>query len=335
MTLAELAEHIGAQLEGDPTCVISSPAPLDKAGLGQISFLHDPKYKKFLPDTQASAVILNPKDKVKTNANLLLLENPPLGYAKALEKLVSLPRPKPGIHPTAVVGEHCKISQTATIGPYVVIGDHVEIGENTVIDAHCAIGDHATLGENVRLYPNVTLYHTISIGDRTIIHGGAVIGADGFGQVNDKGKWIKIPQLGNVVIGNDVEIGANTTIDRGALEDTIISDGVKLDNLIQIAHNVHIGAHTLMAGCSAVAGSTHIGKHCTIGGGVVIGGHIHIADQVMLTGTTVIHASISDPGVYSSGVPSQPNQAWRRNAVRFLQLDDMARRLRKLEKNCT
>ncbi|MDF3055169.1 MAG: UDP-3-O-(3-hydroxymyristoyl)glucosamine N-acyltransferase [Gammaproteobacteria bacterium] len=332
-SLGELSSHIGAELKGDPDCLISSPAPLDIAGVGQITFLRDDKYKNLLSETKASAIILQPKNMLeKTSANLLLLENPYLGFIKIINLMCAPPKPTPGVHATAVLGKNCDIAKTANIAANVVIGDNVCIGEHTIISANCTIGHNARVGDDVCIYPNVVLYDNVRLGNRVIVHSGAIIGADGFGMLNDNGIWVKVPQIGSVVIGDDVEIGASTTIDRGTLGDTEIGDGVKLDNQIQIAHNVCIGAHTLMAGGTMVAGSAKIGKHCMFGGRTSVADHAKIADHVILTGTTAIPSDISEPGIYSSGMLPQSNSKWRRNAVRLLQLDDMAKRLKDLEK---
>ncbi len=335
-SLQELAQYLQAELHGDATCQITGIAPLDKAQFGQISFLHIPKFKPFLDKTQASAVILAPRDAVAFTGNCLILDNPYLGYAKVAALFASTPSLAVGIHSSTVVGEHCRIAATARIGANCVIGNHVTIGEHSVVYPGCVISDRSVIGADSLLYAQVTLYHDIKLGNRVIVHSGVVIGADGFGMVNDRGIWHKIPQLGGVVIDDDVEIGANTTIDRGALEDTVIEQGVKLDNLIQVAHNVRIGAHTAIAAATIIAGSTKIGKHCMIGGGVAIGGpigtHIEIVDGVILTAKAEVGSSLLQPGVYSSGMPAVPNREWRKNIIRFSQLDNMARRLKKLER---
>jgi UDP-3-O-[3-hydroxymyristoyl] glucosamine N-acyltransferase len=332
-SLKQLAQHLSADMQGDPGCEITGIAPLDKAIPGQISFLITPQYRSFLNTTQASAVVLSPQDASAYVGNCLITANPHLGYAKLATLWAPKSAEKMGIHPSAVIGAHCQIAPTASIAAGCVIGDYVCIGADTRIGPGCVIGDHSTIGSGCCIYARVTLYHQIQIGDRVIIHSGAVIGADGFSFANDAGTWHKIPQLGRVCIGDDVEIGANTTIDRGALEDTIIEAGVKLDNLIQVAHNVRIGAHTAIAGGTAIAGSVEIGKHCMIGGAAAISGHLKIADGVILTAKTEVGTSITQKGIYSSGMPFQPNLQWRKNIIRFTQLDDIARRLKKLEKN--
>jgi UDP-3-O-[3-hydroxymyristoyl] glucosamine N-acyltransferase len=330
-SLTELSQHLGAEIKGNADCRIFGIASLDKAQTGQISFLYNPSYKKYLPETAASAVIVSPQDVLDCQTNLLIMANPYLGYAKTAQLFMPQLQKPMGVHPSACVGDACEIAASASIGPNCVIGNQVKIGEGTVIGAGTVIGDQSVIGANCILWANVTLYHNVRIGDRVIIQSSAVIGSDGFGFAPDNGKWYKIPQLGGVLIGNDVEIGSNTSIDRGALGDTIIEDGVKLDNLIQIAHNVRICAHAIIAACTAIAGSTTIGKHCMIGGACSIAGHITLVDGVILTACTGVSNSVKKPGIYSSGLPLQDNRQWRRNVVRFQQLDDIAKRLRKLE----
>lgn len=330
-TLAELAQHIGAQLRGDPACRITGVASLQQAGAEQVSFLDNPRYRKYLAKTQAAAIILAPAELAACSIPALVTETPYLGYAKVATLFQQLPKATVGIHPSAVVAENCQIHPTASIGPLCVLGSDVVIGEGVIIGAGCVIGEGVQIGAHSRLWANVTLYYGTTIGQRAVIHSGAVIGSDGFGIANDKGRWYKVPQLGKVCIGDDVEIGANTTIDRGAVNDTVIEEGAKLDNQVQIGHNVRIGAHTAIAGCTGIAGSTQIGKHCLIGGGVGIAGHLEITDQVALTAMSGVSTSIDKPGVYSSGFPALPNHDWWKNLARFRKLDEMARQLRKLE----
>lgn len=330
-TLSILAQHLSATLQGDPNCLITGLAPLDKATIGQISFLATPKYQMHLAMTKASAVILNSKAAAIYPGNCLIVENPLLGYAQAATLFSTKEPLQPGIHPTAIIGKNSTIDPTAYIAAHVVIGDGVHIGKYTQIGPGSTIGDHSTIGDNCLLYAHVSVYHEITIGNRVILHSGAIIGADGFGMVQNQGAWYKIPQLGKVIIEDDVEIGANTTIDRGALEDTCIEVGVKLDNLIHIGHNTHIGAHTAIAGGTLIAGSVKIGKYCMIGGGAAIAGHLNIVDKVILTAKSEVGSSIMEAGVYSSGMPIQPNRQWRKNIVRFAQLDAIVRRLKKIE----
>lgn len=329
--LKELADRLGATYRGDADCEISGVATLQTAKPGQISFLTNPQYRKYLPATNASVVILAPDELERCPVNALITPNPYLAYAKIAEIFEKLPPVKSGIHPSAVIGENCEIDPTASVGPFCVIEDNVKIAAGVIIGAHGFIGANSSLGKNCRLWPRVTLYYGSQIGERVILHSGVVIGSDGFGNAQDRGRFYKVPQLGSTVVGNDVEIGANTTIDRGALEDTIIGDGVKLDNQIQVGHNVKIGAHCGIAGCVGIAGSATIGKYCMIGGGTGIGGHVEIADQVMITGMTMVTKSIKTPGVYSSGTGLMKNSDWHRSVVRFRQLDELAARIHKLE----
>lgn len=330
-TLDVISQQINAQLQGDPQCQIDRAEPLATAQTGAITFLASSQYQSFLITTQASAVILRVDDAVKCPTNALIVANPELAFTQLLNFLYPKPPAIPGIHASAVIGQNCQIDPSATIGPHTVIEDGARIGAHTVLGPGSVVGADSRIGAHCQIYSRVTIYHGVTIGDRVIIHSGAVIGADGFGLAHDGQQWVKIPQVGGVVIFDDVEIGANTTVDRGALENTVIGKGVKVDNLVQIAHNVKIGAHTAIAGCVGIAGSTEIGRHCMIGGGASINGHIKLADGVILTGTAAVGQSISEPGVYSSGVGVQKNSVWRRNMLRFYQLDDIAKRLRRLE----
>ena len=237
-----------------------------------------------------------------------------------------------GVHPTAVVDPQAVVDGSASIGPHAVVEAGARIGARCEVGAGCFVGREAVIGADTRLLPNVTIYHECVLGERVLIQAGAVIGGDGFGFANDGGRWVKIPQLGRVVIGDDVEVGANSTIDRGAIDDTVVEEGVKIDNLVMVAHNVHIGAHSAAAGCVGIAGSARIGRHCTLAGGVGIVGHLEIADGVHVTGMSMVTHAIHESGVYSSGTPLMENREWRKSSVRFKQLDDMARRLRELEK---
>lgn len=332
-TLGDLSNILGATLRGgDSRAVVSAIAPLADAANGDLSFLADPSYRHYLSSTKATAVLLAAKDAEHCPVPCLIVDNPAVKFvqvARLFERKITQPC---GIHSTAVISEGCSIDPTASIGAHCVIGHRVIIGKNTLIFPGTVIGDDVEVGEHCLLHANVTLYSCCLIGSRVIIHSGAVIGSDGFGNINQEGKWLKAPQLGRVRIANDVEIGANTTIDCGALGDTIIDEGVKLDNLIQIGHNVHIGAHTAMAAQVGVAGSTRIGKYCMLGGKAAINGHITIGDHVILTAITAVSKSIVDPGVYSSGIPAEPYSVWSKNTVRFTKLNDMYKRLLKLEK---
>ncbi len=329
--LGELAELIGAELCGDPERRIDGVATLAGAGLGDLSFLHNRRYRSDLSRTRASAVLLEREFAEESPTACLIMRNPYAGYARAAALLTAAPSPPGGVHRSASVGEGARVAPSVTVGAGCVIGSLVSVGEDATIGPGCVIEGAVDIGAGTVLIANVTICCRAILGERVLVHPGVVIGADGFGIANDDGAWIKVPQLGGVVIGNDVEIGANTTVDRGALEDTVIEDGVKLDNLIQIAHNVHIGAHTAIAACVAIGGSARIGRRCTIGGAASIAGHIRVADDVHLTATSAVPNSIRTPGVYSSGMPIQANREWRRNVARMRQLDRMARRIRRLE----
>jgi len=331
-TLIEIAEFLSAPLHGEKKCLIEGLATIQNAGPKKISFIDNPRYRKYLAATKAAAVIISPALLEECTTNAIVTENPYLAYAKLAQLFSYKQNTKRGIHPSAIIGKHCDIAASASIAPHAVIGDYVTVGENAVIGAGCVVGEHVSIGKNTFIYSNVSIYHHVKIGERVIIHSQAVIGSDGFGIAKDQEGWNKIPQLGGVIIEDDVEIGAGTTIDRGAIEDTWIKQGVKLDNQIQIGHNVIIGKHTVIAGCTGIAGSTTIGEYCMIGGGTGIGGHLNIVDHVSLTGMAMVTRSLDKPGVYSSGTGLQTNEAWRKSAVRFRQLDTFAERLNKLEK---
>ncbi|MTI14253.1 UDP-3-O-(3-hydroxymyristoyl)glucosamine N-acyltransferase [Sansalvadorimonas verongulae] len=336
-TLAELADVLRYELQvdvkGDASCVISGISTLQDAVPGTLSFLANPAYAKYLADTKADAVLLTPEVAADYSGNALVMKNPYLGFARLSRLFERGDGEQVGVHADASVDESAVIAQTAWIGPGAVIeaGAHVEAGARVL--ANTVVGRDCVVGEGTILKANVTLCHGVTIGKRCIIHNGAVLGADGFGFANDAGSWVKIAQLGGVIVGDDVEIGANTTIDRGALDNTIIHDGVKLDNLVQIAHNVEIGRNTAIAACTGISGSTKIGSGCTIAGGSGIAGHLDIADGVHIAGMAMVTKSITDKGVWSSGgIGCMPVKEWRRNTVRFRQLDDMAKRIRRLEK---
>lgn len=330
--LSDFVALFGGRVLGDADTQIKQIATLAHASSGQIAFLANAKYRKQLEASQASALILSEADADASTLPRIVCVNPYSYFAKLSAYLNPLPACVPGIHPTAVIGRETKISAQAEIGALVMIGDGVSIGAGSVVMAGSVIDAHASIGENTRLYPRVTIYHHCVVGSRVIVHSGAVIGADGFGIAMEEGRWLKIPQIGRTLIGDDVEIGANTTIDRGALEDTVIEEGVKMDNQIQIAHNVRIGAHTAIAGCVGIAGSTHIGKYCRIGGSAGILGHLQIADQVEVASFTLISKSISEAGSYAGIYPFSKNDEWRSNAVHVRHLDKLVTRLKVLEK---
>ena len=313
--ISELAQYISAKIVGDFQVKISRVSPIMRAQAGDLTFVAGNSYKRFLSDTKASAVILKAEDVDACPVTALVVKNPELAFARITRFLNPLLKPAPSIHPTAVIAPTAKINPTAFIGAHSVIGERVVIGANTVIKSAVSIDDDVTIGEDCWINSKVALYERASIGNRVILHSGVVIGADGFGLANDQGRWEKIPQIGTVLIGDDVEIGANSCVDRGALDNTVIETGVKIDNLVQIAHNVVVGAHSVMAGCSSVAGSTVIGKHCIIGGAVTIGGHITICDGAIFTGCAMVTNSVKEPGIYSSGTGLFPNAEWRKVVV--------------------
>lgn len=330
-SLQELAEVSGARLVGDPERTIEGVGTLADAGDRQIAFLTNPKYGRQLAGTRAAAVILGEASLAQCPTAALVSENPHAAYARISALFEPQPTQAPGIDPTAVIDETAEVDATAWIGPHVSIGPGARIGANVQIGPNSVIGADCVIGPESRLVANVTVYHGCRIGRAALIHAGVVIGSDGFGFAMDSGRWRKVHQLGAVVVGDDVEIGANTTIDRGAINDTVIEDGVKLDNLIQVAHNVRIGANTAVAACVGIAGSATIGRNCAIAGGVGILGHLEIADGVTVTAMSLVTKSIKRPGVYSAGVPLEPSDKWQKNFVRFKQLDEMARRLKTLE----
>lgn len=331
-SLGELAEHVDARVRGDASLCIDGVATLQNAQTGKISFLTNPRYRKFLAVTSASAVILSEEHADACPTAVLISSNPYADFARISRYLNPLKRPEPGVHASACVDPSATIADTATIGAHVTIEAQAEIGADVVIGPGSFIGRGVRIGAGGYLHSNVNVLHEVTIGKRVVVYPGAVIGADGFGLAMHEGEWIKVPQLGTVRIGDDVEIGSNTTVDRGALENTVIGDGVKLDNLIQVAHNVHIGAHTAIAGCAGIAGSVRIGKYCTIAGGVGISGHLELGDNIHITAMSMVTRSISEPGVYSSGMAADVNKNWNRNAARFRHLDDMARRLKRVER---
>jgi UDP-3-O-[3-hydroxymyristoyl] glucosamine N-acyltransferase len=329
-TLADIAQRIGAELIGDPQHEIFALATLQTATQCDLSFIANPAYKKYLASTQAGAVISHPDLADQIHGNKLLVSNPYLCYAQLTSIFDHSTTVELGIHPTAVVGKNCVLGADVTIQANAVLADGVTLGDGVIVGAGTYVGADTIIGAGTRLYANVTIYHGVIIGRDCIFHSGAVIGADGFGFSPSPQGWVKIHQLGGVIIGNRVEIGANTTIDRGALDNTFIDDGVIIDNLVQIGHNVQLGKNTAIAAHTAIAGSTSIGDNCTIAGAVAIAGHVTLADKVHITGMSMVSGSINEAGSYSSGVPIGPTKEWRRNAARFRQLDSLASRIIKL-----
>lgn len=331
--LGALAAQLGARLEGDPTIVIRGVGTLQGASEDRLGFLSNPKYRKQLSGCHAAAVLL--RDGVECPDDFagarLWVADPYLAFARASRILHPQPDPEPGVHPSAVVDPTARIDPSAQIGPHVVVCAGASIGAHAVIGSGCHIGGEVSIGEGSRLHPRVVVYDGCVIGRHCILHSGAVIGADGFGLAWAGERWEHIPQIGRVVLGDHVDVGANTTIDRGALEDTVVEAGVKLDNQIQIGHNCVIGEHTAVAGCVGIAGSTRIGPRCRIGGASMISGHLEIAGGSEIAGGTAITRSITEPGVYASVFPFMPFAQWRRNAAQLRHLEDIARRIRALE----
>ncbi len=329
--LSDIVARFGGRILGEADASVTQVATLETAGPSNISFLTNSKYRGQLAGTKAGALILGEADADASGLPRIITDNPYAYFAKVSALLNPLPDAQPGIHPSAVVGAGAKIDATASIAATVVIGDGVTIGPHCVIGPGCYIGNDTVVGSSARLYPRVVIYHDCVIGDNLIAHSGVVIGADGFGLAMDEGRWIKIPQIGRVVIGNDVEVGANTTIDRGALDDTIIEEGVKMDNQIQVAHNVRIGAHTAIAGCVGIAGSATIGRYCRIGGSAGILGHLQIADHVEIASFTLISKSISEAGSYAGIFPFSRNDEWRKTAAQLRHLDELAHKVKSLQ----
>ncbi|MGN0902770.1 MAG: UDP-3-O-(3-hydroxymyristoyl)glucosamine N-acyltransferase [Succinivibrio sp.] len=332
MLLKEIAEKIGAELVGNGDVEISRVANLKTAGKSEISFLSDPKYREVLSQSQADAVIVRKDDVEHVKCSALVMKDPYVGFARVAQLLDTTPAVATNIHPSAVVEDGAVLGNNVALGPNVFVQRGAKIGDNVQLGANVVVGPNAVIGEGTKLYPNVSVYHDCVIGSRCLIQSGTVIGGDGFGYANERGEWIKIPQTGRVVIGNRVEIGACTCIDRGAIDDTVIEDNVIIDNLCQIAHNVHIGYGTAVAGGTTFAGSVTIGKYCIIGGTSVFNGHISICDGTTISGMCMVMRSIDKPGVYSSGIPAQTNKEWRVTAARTLHINEMYHRLGELEK---
>lgn len=331
-TLAELADILGAELRGEAECRVSGLAGLKEATEKDICFVSDPRYVSQLAETSAAAVVVRSDlaDKVPNNA--LISEDPYLAFARLSQLFDDRPVVPTGIHHSAVIDSTANVAEDAAIAANVVIEAGAIIGSGVEIGAGSYIGATTCIGSGSRLAANVTCYHGVKIGERAVIHSGVVIGADGFGFANQKGKWEKIAQLGSVLIGDDVEIGASTTIDRGALQDTVIEDGVKIDNQVMVAHNVRIGESTAIAACVGISGSTEIGSHCMIAGGVGFAGHLKICDRVFITAMSFVTGSIKQPGSYSSGTALMPTAQWKKSSVRLKQLDELVKQVKQLEK---
>ena len=330
-SLAELAVRFGCTVNGDPETRVHRVGTLVEAGGDAITFLANPRYRKQLAATRAAAAIVGPDDAGGCPVPALVSDNPYALYARVAAVLHPEPDWNPGVHPNAYVDPEAAVAATAWVGPMAVVEAGATLAGGVYVGPGCVVGAGATVGEGSKLLANVTLCHGVTLGKRCIVHPGAVIGGDGFGIAKTDEGWLNVPQVGSVRIGDDVDIGCSTTVDRGAIEDTVIEDGVKLDNQIQVGHNVRIGEHTVMAACSGVSGSTVIGKRCMIAGAVGFVGHLTIADDVVFTGQTMVNRSVREPGAYSSALPMDDAVRWRKNAARFKNLDTLARKVKELE----
>ena len=331
-TLNEIVARFGGEVQGEASMRVAQVATLESARADQISFFANPRYRRALEHTRAGAVIVSRATAGFTQLPRIVCEDP-YAYFARLSAFFNPPEPHaPGVHANASVHPSAQVHPSAALGPFAAVAAGAVIGARTVLEAGCSVGENARVGEDCRLYANVSVYHDCVIGDRVILHSGAVVGSDGFGIAWESGRWQKIPQIGRVVIGDDVEVGANTTIDRGALDDTVIEEGVKLDNQIQIGHNCRVGAHTAIAGCVGIAGSTRIGRYCRIGGSAMIGGHLEIADHVEIGGATAVAKSLGNAGTYTGLYPVSAHADWLRNAAHIRHLDALVERVRALEK---
>ena len=332
LSLAALAEHLSAELKGDPEHVLTGAASLDRATSEQVSFLDSSRFRRALDNTEAGVVLLKKADAAHWSGHALFVDDPKnvfidvVNYFHPEQPLVA------SIHETAVVSPEAQIAEGVAIGPRAVIGPHVTLGRGCFIGAGVVITSDCVLGEACVLHPNVTLYPHVRLGDRVVIHAGSVLGADGFGYHQTGGRWRKVPQVGGVSVGDDVEIGALTSIDCGALDDTVIGVGSKIDDHVMIGHNTQVGSHTVIAGCTGIAGSSKIGQYCVIGGMTAIGDHVTITDQVMFTGCSMVTSDVKDSGVYSSGTGLVERKAWHRMITRMKQLDGISKRVTALEK---
>ncbi|MCU0833315.1 MAG: UDP-3-O-(3-hydroxymyristoyl)glucosamine N-acyltransferase [Chromatiaceae bacterium] len=331
LSLGQLAERLGAELYGPAERRVARVATLARADAASLCFFADRRYLADLRGTGAAGVILAEKDRAHCPVATLVTADPYLAYARAAALLHPPAEVTGGAHPSAVVAPGARVDPSAWIGAAAVVEEGAEIGPRVFIGPGSVVGAGCRIGADSRLVARVTLCDGCWVGERVLIHPGAVIGREGFGFARDGERWVRIPQLGRVRLEDDVEIGANTTVDRGALEDTVIEHGAKLDNLIQIGHNCRIGAHTAMAACSGISGSTRIGRSCTIGGAVGMAGHLEIGDNVHFTGMAMVTRSFAEPGLYSSGIPAMPSAEWRRTIARLRHLDELARRVKQLE----
>jgi UDP-3-O-[3-hydroxymyristoyl] glucosamine N-acyltransferase len=327
-SVKKISEIFNLDFIGDGNFIINKVSSINNASENSIIFFSDKKFLSLLKETRSKVVITSKNLTKYCNGNIILSENPYLLFAQISHLIAGKPKLKYGIHKSVnTLTEN--LNNKICIKPNTIIGNNVVLGDDTFIGSNCFIGNNIIIGSNSYIYSNVVIYDNVKIGNNIIIHSGTVIGSDGFGYVNDKNSWYKIPQIGGVVIGNDVEIGSNTSIDRGTLDNTIIGNGVKIDNQIQIAHNVEIGDNTAIAGCAGIAGSAKIGKNCTIGGGAGIQGHIKICDNTQITGMTKVSCDIKEAGVYSSGTPLMSNAQWLKSAARFKKLNELFLKIKK------
>jgi UDP-3-O-[3-hydroxymyristoyl] glucosamine N-acyltransferase len=332
VTLGQIAARFGLVLRGDPALAVERVARLEEAGPGTLSFLAEPRLRRHLAASRATAVVLDAASLADWPGAAFVDPNPRAAYARIAAFLHPEPPLAAGVHPSAVVEAGAVVDPSAEVGALAYVGAGATIGARALVGPGSVVGAGAVVGADTRLVARVTLYPGVRLGRRGLLHAGAVIGADGFGIARDVDGWVKVPQVGSVVIGDDVEIGANTTIDRGAIGDTVLADGVKLDNQIQIGHNVRIGAHTAIAGCAGISGSTTIGARCMIGGQVGIAGHLEIADDVVVLGQSMVSSSIRKPGYYAAAVPASEAGSWRRTVARLMHLDELFDRVRRLER---
>jgi len=331
LTLEELATHCEAMRRGPADQTITHAASLSSAGPEALSFIVSPRHADQLAETRAGAVIVPAELADRHTGSVLVADDPYVSWAKAATLLHPPPMAEPGCHPSAHIDAGATVHPSASVGPLCSIGPGCVIGAGVVLGPGCVVAEQAAIGDHSQLISQVHIGARCILGQRVIVHPGAVIGSDGFGMANERGRWIKIPQIGRAIIGDDCEIGANSTIDRGALDDTVLEADVRIDNLVHIAHNVRIGAHTAIAACVGIAGSTHIGRHCQIAGASGISGHLTLCDHVIITAMSTVLKSIDQPGAYGSGIPARPHSAWKRLLVRLGQLDDTHERLRRLE----
>ena len=330
---AELARRLDLAVHGDPATCVSGVATLARATPASLGFLANPRYRAQLSETRAGIVVMGAADAEGYAGTALVAADPYVAFARAAALFEPRAAATPGIHASAAIDASATVDPGAQVGAFVSIGARSVVENGVVLGPGCVVGEDCVVGADCELGARVVLVRRVRLGRRVLVHPGAVLGADGFGLAMDAGRWLKVPQLGGVVVGDDCEIGANTTIDRGALDDTVLEEDVRLDNQIQIGHNVHIGAHTAMAGCSAVAGSARIGRYCLVGGGAGVLGHLELCDRVIVTAMSLVTHSIREPGEYSSGTPLMDNRSWRKSAARFKQLDALARRLGALRNN--